>query len=209
MISQTDLLAALNLTLVISQQEARPRTIFELCELAFSGGVTTLQLREKSAYARDFYNLALQLVPFCRARERLFIINDRPDIALAVKADGVHLGQNDLPALAAREILPKSMILGVSVANLSQANEAIEAGADYLGLGAIISTDSKTEAEVIENSEIDAIIKTGALTVGIGGINLENCQKIRSFGFTGLAVISAIAGAQDPKMAAQILAGQK
>lgn len=195
----------LRLMLVISAKEASPRTIEELADLAFQGGVTALQLREKNAADAEVYETALRLAKFCRERDRLFLVNDRLDVALAVDADGVHLGQTDLPAEAAMKLLPKSKILGVSVSNRAQAEWALKMGADYLGLGAVIPTDSKTDAEIISKEDIACINDMGAITVAIGGITTENALSIRSMGFQGLAVISALAKAADPKKAARIL----
>ncbi|MDR1657257.1 MAG: thiamine phosphate synthase [Deltaproteobacteria bacterium] len=199
---------ALNLTLVISRREASPRSIFELAEAAFKGGVTSLQLREKTGPDREIYQLACELAAFCRARKKFFTVNDRADIAIAAGADGLHLGQNDLPAEAAAALIPKSMILGLSVSTLTEAKAAVKAGADYLGLGAIIATDSKDDAKIIKSDQISAIIATRTPAVAIGGISAANCQQIRALGFDGLAVISALAKAEDPEAVARILAGR-
>ncbi|MDR2455386.1 MAG: thiamine phosphate synthase [Deltaproteobacteria bacterium] len=200
-----DLREALRLTLVASRREAEPRSLFELAEAAFKGGVTALQLREKTASDLEVFELAKSLAPFCRERGKLFLIDDRLDVALAADADGVHLGQADLPAEAARAILPKSKIVGISASNLPQAEQALAAGADYLGLGAIIPTDSKTDASVISQADIRAVNSLGAITVAIGGITLDNAKAIRAMGFQGLAVISALTKAPDPEAAARRL----
>jgi thiamine-phosphate pyrophosphorylase len=199
---------ALRLTLVVSRQEAAPRSIEELAELAFQGGATALQLREKEASDAEAYAAAVPLAKLCRERGKLFFVDDRLDVAIAAGADGVHLGQSDLPAEAAARLLPKSMILGVSVTTLAEAKRALAAGADYLGLGAIIPTPSKTDAAVISPGDIAAINALGAVTVAIGGITEANAASIRALGFQGLAVISALAKAADPKAAARILSGR-
>jgi thiamine-phosphate pyrophosphorylase len=198
---------ALRLTLVISRREAAPRSIEALAEAAFQGGVTALQLREKEAPDAEVYALALRLAKFCRDRGRLLIVNDRLDVALAAGADGVHLGQSDLPAEAAARLLPKDMILGVSVSTPAEARAALADGADYLGVGAIIPTPSKTDAALIAPGDIAEINAMGA-TVAIGGVTVDNAAAIRAMGFTGLAVISALARAEDPAAVARILSGR-
>ena len=192
------LAAGMRLTLVVSQAEASPRTITELAGLAFAGGVSALQLREKRMEGREFYELARRLAVFCRERGRLFIVNDRLDIALAAGADGVHLGQGDLPAKAAREILGPGKILGVSAANRGEARAALEAWADYLGVVAMVATGSKTDAQVVKEDEIGPVLGTGLVTVAIGGVKKENAGRFWRLGFDGLAVISELTGAADP-----------
>ena len=203
-----DLAKKLELTLVTSRDEAAPRKIIELADLAFAGGATALQLREKNISDHAFYEEAKELASFCRERGKLFIINDRLDIALAVDACGLHLGQTDLPAEAAAAILPKNKILGVSAGSLDTARAALKAGADYLGVGAVFPTGSKDDASVIKIEEAKMIIQLGQPTVAIGGINVSNAPEVWKMGFTGLAVISALSGAQHPKqIAADLLKG--
>lgn len=197
----------LKLTLVISRAEASPRTLMELAEQAFAGGVTALQLREKNLSDQILFETAKELCSYCREHGRLFIINDRLDIAQAVKADGVHLGQSDLPAEAAAAMLPKNKILGVSANTLGRAKAALRAGADYLGVGAIFPTGSKDDASVISNEEIKAIINLGCPTVAIGGISVDNAAQVWAKGFTGLAVISALSSSEAPeKTAGELIA---
>ena len=207
------LAAKLKLTLVISQAEADPRSVFELAELAFAGGVTALQLREKTLEDRDAFELAKKLAEFCRVRGKVFIVNDRLDMALAAGADGVHLGQRDLPARAASQILmakglvPKLM-LGVSVKTTVEAVEAKEARADYLGVGPMVTTISKIGASAVETRQIHPIISTGMVNVAIGGITPKNAIDYWAKGFNGLAAISAFTGSSDPAQTArEMLAG--
>jgi thiamine-phosphate pyrophosphorylase len=196
------------LTLVVSQAEASPRTIFELAEKGFEGGVTALQLREKNLDGRIFFGLARSLATFCRERQKLFIVNDRLDIALASGADGVHLGQSDLPAAAAACLLPKGKILGISAANCEEARKAQEDGADYVGVGAMIRTGSKFEAQEVDPNQVPLINSLGLATVAIGGINEKNAAKFWGMGFDGLAVISALTKSSDPESTARsLLAG--
>jgi Thiamine monophosphate synthase len=198
----------LRLTLVISRREAAPRSLMELAEQAFAGGVTAIQLREKGRPDREIYEEALPLRDFCRARKRALIINDRLDLALAVEADGLHLGQSDLPVGVAARLLPAGKILGLSVGTVGEARAALAEGAGYLGVGALFPTGSKDDALLIEPGEVRKIVALGASTVGIGGLTTANAARAWSFGLSGLAVISALAGAEDPAAAARsLLAG--
>lgn len=201
----TSLREKLRLTLVISQREAAPRQLTELVELALDGGVTAVQLREKEAPGRIIYEEALVLRDLCRARDRLFIVNDRLDLALAADADGLHLGQSDLPAEAAAKLLPAGKILGISVGTVEQARAALAAGAHYLGVGAIFPTGSKNDVVEINAGEIEKIVALGAPTVGIGGLTVDNAAQAWGFGLSGLAVISALAAAKDPTETARRL----
>ncbi len=202
MSSADDRREKLRLTLVVGRVEAAPRNLKELAAEAFAGGAGALQLREKGLSDKALYHEALDLADFCRNQKRLLIINDRVDLALAVEADGVHLGQGDLPARAAARLLPKSKILGVSVQTVEAAREALAAGADYLGVGAIFPTGSKDDAEVIDPGELKGILALGAPTVAIGGLTVANSSRVWAMGFTGLAVISALTAAENPKSAA-------
>lgn len=197
-----DQLNKIRLTLVISRGEARPRSLEELATAAARGGAGAVQLREKNMPDRHFYEEALEMKDICRRLGLLLIINDRVDIALAVGADGLHLGQNDLPAAAAAALMPKSMILGVTAPSVAAAEEAARAGADYLGVGALFPTGSKDDASVIKAETARAIIALDLPTVGIGGISLENAAEAWAFGFNGLAVISALAASKNPEAAA-------
>jgi thiamine-phosphate diphosphorylase len=199
----------MRLTLVVSQAEASPRSIFELAELAFKGGVTALQLREKSLGDRRLHELACSLAVFCRERGRLFLVNDRLDMALASGADGVHLGQGDMPAAAAAAVLGKDKILGVTAATAREADEAQAAGADYVGVGAVFKTGSKSEAEVADPGQIPLINALGLVTVAIGGLNADNAGRVWAMGFDCLAVISALTVSSDPEATARaLLAGR-
>jgi thiamine-phosphate pyrophosphorylase len=200
-------LARLTLTLVIGREQARPRDIFEVVEAAFAGGVSALQLREKSLLAGEFYRLARELAQLCHQREKLLIINDRLDLALAVEADGLHLGQEDLPLAVARRLWPRPKILGATAKTLGQARAARAAGADYLGVGALFPSPTKPEAPVMSQATLETLKGVGLPLVGIGGINLANAAQAWSWGLDGLAVVSALAQAADPtSLAAQLLA---
>jgi thiamine-phosphate pyrophosphorylase len=193
----------LKLTLVLSRREAAPRTMSELAEAAFAGGVTALQLREKNNLSdREIYEEALELRELCRARERLFFIDDRLDLALAAGADGVHLGQKDLPAAVAARLLPPGLILGVSVRTVAEARAALADGAAYLGVGAVFPTGSKDDADLVSPETVREIAALGAPTVAIGGLTLANAPEAWALGVTGLAVISALTLAPDPRAVA-------
>lgn len=192
----------LRLMLVISQAEARPRSVAELAELAFAGGAASLQLREKSMPDRDFYDEACAIGQLCRQHGKAFIIDDRLDIALATDADALHLGQKDLPAATARRLWPRPKILGISVNTAEQAQTALDAGADYLGVGAVFPTGSKNDAIAVTPETVSAIVALGAPTIAIGGISVANAHLVWKTGVSGLAVISALAGADNPKGAA-------
>lgn len=175
-------------------------------EQAVSGGVTMLQVREKAVSSREFYFLALKLKDIATHFNIPFIINDRLDIALAVDADGLHIGQSDLPVDVARKILGNDKIIGVSAANLTEALTAEKDGADYLGVGAVFPTGTKTDARSVTLSELAEIKrKTSIPIVAIGGINSKNAADVMAAGVDGIAVVSAILSKNDPKLAAQTL----
>jgi thiamine-phosphate pyrophosphorylase len=199
------LAARLKLTLVLSRSEAAPRTVMELAEAAFAGGVTALQLREKNISDREIYEEALELRNLCRAGGRLFLLNDRVDLALAVGADGVHLGQSDLPTAIAARLLPPGLILGVSVRTTTEARAALADGASYLGVGAVFPTGSKSDAAVLRPETVREIAALGLPTVAIGGLTADNAKAAWGLGVTGLAVISALTRARDPRAAAAAL----
>lgn len=181
-------------------------TVEESVAQAIAGGATLVQLREKDASSRAFYDTALAVRALCRQRGVPLIINDRVDIALAVDAEGVHVGQGDLPAEAVRRILGPEKILGVSASDLSQALAAVDAGADYLGVGAMQATGTKNDALLTSMAELARIRAAVALPiVVIGGINRENAFSFARAGADGLAVVSAIVAQGDIPAAARAL----
>ena len=176
-------------------------------EKALEGGASIIQLRHKSASGSDLYYWASDIQKLCRKHNALFIVNDRLDIALAVDADGVHLGQHDLPAGPARKLLGKNKIIGISVSSDAEAAEAVRAGCDYVGLGHIYPTSSKNKSgEPLGTDCISRVSQRLSVPViAIGGITKENvCETIRA-GAAGIAVISTLAEAHDPVKAASIL----
>jgi thiamine-phosphate pyrophosphorylase len=169
-----------------------------------------VQLRRKTASGLELYEWAVRIQELCRQREALFIVNDRVDIALAMHADGVHLGQDDLPASAARSLLGPDAIIGVSVANAAEAEKARHDGADYIGAGHIFPTFSKDKTTApLGTSPIRAIGKAAGMpVVAIGGIGAGNIQEVMKAGASGIAVISAVSGTDDPVAATRDLVGR-
>ena len=178
-----------------------------LAEQALKGGAAMIQLRHKTASGSQLFAWAVAIGKLCSEYHALFIINDRVDIALASKADGVHLGQQDLPARAARKLLGETAIIGVTASSLKEALQAEQDGADYIGFGHIYPTYSKLK----ESSPLglDILQKTAVLVslpiLAIGGINQENAASVISSGASGIAVISAVSRANDPARAAREL----
>ena len=172
---------------------------------AVKGGVSIVQLREKDASSREFYNLALVLKDELSNRNVPLIINDRLDIALAVDADGLHIGQDDLPFAAARQLLGPGKIIGLSVSNREEAREGAGLGASYLGVGPLFATPTKPDAALPTGIALLAELKSELTIplVAIGGINLDNVADIRGTGADGVAVVSALIGSDDIEMAAQ------
>jgi len=197
----------LSLYLVTDRSLSKGRPIEWIVDESVKGGVTMVQLREKQATTREFIELAIHL------REKLhllgipLIINDRLDIALASGADGLHIGQNDMPYELARRLLGKEKIIGLSVENLEQARHANELDVNYIGISPVFSTDTKTDT--LKPFGLDGIRHVAAISrhpsVAIGGINETNARQIVAAGAHGIAVVSAIVSADDPMKAAQKL----
>lgn len=189
-----------NYNLYLVTEESVPvGKLLYIVEEAVKGGVTIVQLREKLSNGQTFFEKAKKLKELLRRYQVPLIINDRIDVALAIGADGVHIGQSDLPLKAVREIVPKSMIVGVSVSTVEEALEAEENGATYLGVGAVFPTKSKADAEVLPTGMLDSIIeKVPIPIVAIGGIQLENVAQIQGKNIAGIAVVSGIMKADAP-----------
>lgn len=190
--------------LVTDRNLMSSQTIEEAVEKAIIGGVTLVQLREKNIESLDFYNEALRVKSVCDKYGVPLIINDRFDIALAVDADGVHIGQSDIPAKAARKLLGKDKILGVSATNLYEAKQAFKDGADYLGVGAMFATGTKTDAQIVTKEQLQEIAdKVDLPIVIIGGINEKTIPQFSDISIDGVAVVSAIIAKQDISQAAR------
>ncbi|SCY42806.1 thiamine phosphate synthase [Alkaliphilus peptidifermentans] len=181
------------LYLVTDRIALNGRLLIDSIEEAILGGVTLIQLREKNTSSLEFYEIALEVKKLVLKYELPLIINDRMDIALAVDADGIHLGQKDLPPRVARSILGDNKIIGVSAATIEEAKIAEKEGADYIGVGALFPTDTKENTRRVTLEEIKRIKESIAVpVVGIGGINEENIDAVKSTGIDGVAVVSAI-----------------
>ena len=166
-----------------------------------------IQLRHKTASGTELFSWAVAIRNLCREYHALFLINDRVDIALACEADGVHLGQDDLPAAAARKLLGNTRIIGVSASSLEEAVQAEKDGADYIGFGHIYPTVSKLkEHDPLGPENLKKTVASVSLpVVAIGGITIENAPILISMGATGVAVISAVSRAEKPSKAASEL----
>lgn len=179
------------------------RTLVDVVKESLDGGVTMIQLREKSLDEGKFLEEAKELQALCRERHVPFIVNDNVDIAKAMDADGVHVGQDDMAALDARAKLGQDKLIGVSAHTVEEALLAEKQGADYLGVGAVFPTSSKSDVGEMSYETLKAICKAVSIpVVAIGGISGENVGKLADSGICGVAVISAIYAAKDVKAAA-------
>lgn len=179
--------------------QARGRSHLEVAEAAILGGATAVQLRMKEAPARAMLETARRVAARCRDAGVAFIVNDRVDVALAAEAAGVHVGQDDLPAEAARALLGAGPFLGVSAATREEAAAASGGGADYLGVGAVYATATKADAgEAVGLARIREVAAScGLPIVGIGGITIDNAAAVIRAGAAGVAVIAAVTMADD------------
>lgn len=189
---------ALKLYLVTDSDILKGRDFYYCIEEALKGGVTMLQLREKDATGKEFLEKALKLRELTNKYNVKFIINDRVDIAMICKADGVHVGQSDIPANSVRELIGNNKIIGVSARTIEEARVAKENGADYLGVGAMFNTTTKLDAKSVSIKELKEIKRSTDLPiVAIGGLTLNNIEKLNECNINGYAVVSAILGATD------------
>jgi thiamine-phosphate pyrophosphorylase len=194
------------LYLVTDRELMAAATIEECVEQAILGGCTVVQLREKTASSREFYQTAVKLRELTTRLNVPLIINDRVDIALAVNADGVHIGQGDLPYEEVRRIIGPDKIVGVSVSNVAEAQEAATQGADYLGVGAMFPTGTKTDSNLTSLVELWRIREIITIPiVVIGGINKDTVPLFKGTGIEGIAVVSAVVAQKDPAAAAREL----
>lgn len=182
----------------LSEEEFLRRT-----EEALQGGVTLLQLREKNRTTREYMSLAEQVHGLTRRYGVPLLIDDRLDVAMAVDAEGVHLGQSDLPIHVARRILGADKIVGATAKTVPQAREAYEQGADYLGVGAIYPTTTKVKTVLISTDTLRDICAAVPIPVNaIGGLNKTNIDVLCGIPIAGICVVSAIMKADDPRQAA-------
>ena len=174
------------------------QTLYEQVEAALKGGVTCVQLREKELDETAFLQEAKELCALCRRYGVPFLVNDNVEIAIACGADGIHVGQEDLAAGEVRRRVGENMLLGVSVHTVEEACQAVRDGADYLGLGAVFPTSTKTDVEQMSNETLRAICDAVDVPiVAIGGINRGNILRLAGSGVDGVALVSAIFSAED------------
>ena len=204
------------LYLVTDRNCLQQQTLEQAVEQAILGGVTLVQLREKAIASKAFYERALRIKAICHHYNVPLLINDRVDIALAVEADGVHIGQSDLPCRVVRQILGKDKIIGVSARTAKQAIQAQADGADYLGVGAMFATSTKQDAKTVSVETLNDIRQSVSIPiVAIGGINhttlpalqhaLQSAEMSTGGVIDGVAVVSAILGQKDVKLASEQL----
>jgi len=195
----------LRLYLVTDRDLAGGRPLAEIVRLALRGGVTAVQLREKALGARRFLEEVRELQRVLAGTGVPLFVNDRIDVALAAGADGVHVGQDDLPAAEARRLVGPSMLLGVSVATADEARRALDHGADYVSVSPVFLTPTKPDAELAVGLEGVARVRSvagDAPVLAIGGINAGNARAVVAAGSDGVAVVSAVMSAPDPEAAA-------
>lgn len=191
----------LKLYLVTDSDILKGRDFYNCIEEALKGGVTMLQLREKNATGREFLEKAMKLRSLTKKYNVKFIINDRVDIAMLCDADGVHVGQSDIAADKVRRLIGKNKIIGVSARTVEEAMKAKENGSDYLGVGAMFTTTTKLDAKSVTINKLSEIKKEVNLPiVAIGGITLDNINKLKQCNIDGYAVVSAILKADDIRL---------
>lgn len=193
--------------LVTDESCLQGRALIDCVREALEGGVTLVQYRAKTASSAEMYNEALQLKALCDSFNVPLIINDRLDIAMAVGAAGVHLGQDDLPCAAARRILGEEYLIGVSAHNPAEARAALQSGADYLGCGAVFGTATKADVKKLGTDGLAAICREKGLpVVGIGGVTADNYREVRAAGADGAAIVSGILAQPDIRATVRAIA---
>lgn len=192
---------------ITDRRVAGERDLLAVMQAAIEGGATVVQLRDKSATTRELLELGRALQRLTRPAGVPLIINDRVDVALALDADGVHVGDDDMPPELARRLLGPDRLLGVSADSVEAAQRAEQAGADYLGVGDVFGTSTKPDAGApIGLERLAAIVQAVNIpVVGVGGVTLANAPAVFQAGAAGVAVISAVLGAADPAAAARTL----
>ena len=174
------------------------KSLYEQVKEALENGVTCVQLREKELDESDFLKEAKQISALCKEYKVPFIVNDNVNIAIACKADGIHIGQEDMELTNVRKLVGEDMIIGVSAHTVEEAIKAQEGGADYIGIGAVFATSTKTDVDVLSFETLKSICEAVDIpTVAIGGIKKDNICKLKGSGIDGVAVVSAIFAAKD------------
>lgn len=193
---------------ITDRRLAEPRGWLAVVQAALEAGATAVQLRDKAATSGELFEMARELEPLARRHGALFLVNDRFDVALAVDADGVHLGDDDLPVAAARRVVPRDFVIGRSADTEADALAAEAAGADYLGVGSVFGTRTKAEVvgEVIGTDQLARVARAVTIpVVGIGGVTPANAAQVATAGAAGIAVVSAVMAAADPASATREL----
>lgn len=193
---------ALKLYLVTDPVLHGGRGVFATCEEALAAGVRFVQLRDKKASTRSLYDSALALRNLCKKNSSYFVVNDRIDVAMATGADGVHLGQSDMPADTARSIMGPEAIIGVSVRTVKEAQKALEDGADYIAANLVFSTETKKDVKEPLGLDMVSILSEASSLplIAIGGINPENTALVINAGCAGVAVVTAVMNADSPAL---------
>jgi len=196
-----------DLYVITDTVQSRGRSPLEIARAALEGGADAVQLRDKSSPAMNLCRLASEIQPMARKFGSLFVVNDRVDVALVTAADGAHVGQDDLPAREARRLLPRPVILGVSVGSPEEARRAERDGADYLGAGPLFPTATKPEAgEALGIEGFARIARSVSIpVVAVGGISIDTVAAAIGAGAAGVAVVSAVVSADDMAAAARSL----
>ena len=199
-------LKACKIYLVTDEKACLGKDFYACIEEAIKGGAGIVQLREKNISTKDLYEKALKVKEICKNYGALFIINDRLDIAQAVGADGVHLGQSDMPIEEARKILKDKFLIGATARNIEEAKKVELSGADYIGSGAIFGTSTKDNAKKLEMEELKKIVASVKIPVfAIGGININNVGSLKNIGLQGICAVSGILSEKDCKKAVDIM----
>lgn len=191
---------------LVTEESIAIEELTKIIAQSVSGGVSIVQLREKNNSSLSFYEKASALKQLLNELSIPLIINDRVDIALAVGADGIHIGQDDLPLPVVKKMVPVDMIVGVSVSTLEEALEAERNGADYIGVGSVFPTKTKQDATLMALEDLGEICRGVSIpAVAIGGITADNISALSDSGLSGAAVVSAIMNADNPKTASESL----
>lgn len=174
------------------------QSLYEQVEAALKGGVTCVQLREKELDDKEFLAEAMEIAELCKRYQVPFFINDNVEIAIQCKADGIHVGQEDMAAFQVRQRVGKDMMIGVSVHSVEEALEAVRNGADCLGAGAVFSTSTKTDVDILPKETLrDICAAVDVPVVAIGGISKSNISQLSGTGVSGVALVSAVFAAED------------
>ncbi|MCU6763302.1 Thiamine-phosphate synthase [uncultured Roseburia sp.] len=182
------------------------QSLYQQVEEAIKGGATMIQLREKELKEDQFFKEAVEIQKLCRRYQIPFLINDNVELAQKIQADGVHVGQSDMEALDVRKKLGDTAIIGVSARTVEEAVRAFSHGADYLGVGAVFPTGTKTDAEDVDKQTLKEICQAVDIpVVAIGGIGTDNILTLKGSGICGVAVVSAVFGAADIRSATEEL----